>query len=204
MDLQQHWESVYQTKSPEQTSWYQPHLEMSLDWIIEAAPDRSSSILDVGGGESTLVDDLLNRGYSNLTVLDLAESAIRKTQARLSAAGQSVRWFTGDITEIRLPAGGFDLWHDRAVFHFLTEQPQRAAYLRQLAASLRTGGHVILATFGPDGPKKCSGLSVRRYSVHGLQLELGPQFQLEKSTIVEHRTPFGTMQQFVYCRFKSS
>lgn len=204
MDLQRHWESVYQTKSPNQTSWYQPHLQISLDWIAEAAPGRSSSIIDVGGGESTLVDDLLTAAYSNITVLDLSETAIRKSKKRLGAVEQRVHWLTGDITAVTLSNRGFDLWHDRAVFHFLTEPHQRAAYVRQLTTSLRTGGHVILATFGPDGPQKCSGLPVRRYSAQDLQKELGPQFQLEKTSTVDHQTPFGTTQEFVYCRFKFS
>ena|ERR1700758_464340 len=204
MDLQQHWERVYRTKSANQTSWYQPHLEISLDWIAEATPDRSSSIIDVGGGESTLVDDLLTEGYRDITVLDLSETAIRKSQERVGAVGQSVRWLVGDVTETPFPNHAFDLWHDRAVFHFLTEQRQRAAYVRQLADSLRTGGHSIIATFGPDAPEKCSGLPVRRYSAQDLQSELGPQFQLEKASTVEHWTPFETAQQFVYCRFKFS
>lgn len=204
MDLQHHWENLYRTKSANQTSWYQPHLQMSLDWIAEAAADRSSSIIDVGGGESTLVDDLLTEGYRNITALDLSETAIMKSRGRLEALGQSVRWVIGDVMETSLPAQAFDLWHDRAVFHFLTEPHQRAAYVRQLTTSLRTGAHVIVATFGPDGPERCSGLRVRRYSARDLQSELGPQFQLEKASTVEHRTPFGTTQQFVYSRFEFS
>lgn len=201
MDAQRHWEHIYQTKSPAQTSWYAPHLQTSLEWICEAAPDRWASIMDVGGGESTLVDDLLAAGYRDITVLDMAEAAIEKTRARLGANGNDVQWITGDVTKAALPAHAFTLWHDRAVFHFLTAPEQRAAYVRRLAASLKIGGRVILATFGPDGPEKCSGLPVRRYNADMLREELGPGFKLEKSVAVDHQTPFGTTQQFLYCRF---
>lgn len=201
MDTRRHWEHIYRTKSPSETSWFSPHLQTSLDWICEAAPDRSASMIDVGGGESTLVDDLLGTGYSDVTVLDVAEAAIAKTRARLGADADDVRWIAGDVTEVALPARAFALWHDRAVFHFLTAPEQRAGYVRQLAASLQAGGHVVLATFGPEGPEKCSGLPVRRYNADSLREELGPRFKLEKSAIVDHQTPFGTTQQFLYCRF---
>lgn len=201
MDAQRHWEHIYETKSPAQTSWHAPHLQTSLEWICEAAPDRSAPIIDVGGGESTLVDDLLELGYRDVTVLDVAASAIEKTRTRLGANAKDVRWIAGDVTNAPLPARGFALWHDRAVFHFLTTPEQRTKYVRQLAASLKAGGHVVLATFGPDGPEQCSGLPVRRYSADVLRKELGQQFSLEKSAVIDHETPFGTAQQFLYCRF---
>lgn len=203
-DRASHWETIYKTKTPLETSWYEPHLELSLNWITEAAPGRASSILDVGGGESTLVDDLLSRGYSRLTVLDIAQTALTKAQARLGPAAHDIHWIAGDVTEAALPPRAFDLWHDRAVFHFLTEPEQRAAYLRQLAAALKPGGQVILATFGPDGPEKCSGLPAMRYSTRSLQAELGLRFHLEETALVEHQKPFGGAQQFLYCRFKVS
>lgn len=202
MTSQRHWEEIYKTKSPAQTSWYEPHLQTSLDWIREAVPDRTASIIDVGGGESTLVDDLLSSGYRGVTVLELATSAIEKTRARLGADGSGVRWVAGDVTEAALPASEFALWHDRAVFHFLTAPEQRAVYVRQITTSLKLGGHVILATFGPEGPQKCSGLPVRRYDAELLSKELGARFRLEKSAIIDHQTPFGTKQQFLYCRFE--
>lgn len=182
-------------------SWHTPHLHTSLDWICEAVPDRAASIIDVGGGESTLVDDLLRAGYRDVTVLDVARAAIEKTRARLGADGNGLRWIVGDVTEIALPGSEFVLWHDRAVFHFLTEPEQRAAYVRQLTTTLKQDGHVILATFGPEGPQKCSGLQVRRYDADLLSKELGPRFHLEKTAIIDHQTPCGTMQQFLYCRF---
>jgi SAM-dependent methyltransferase len=202
MDTQTHWEQLYEAKSPEDTSWYQPHLQTSLDWIADVANSRSASIIDVGGGESTLVDDLLARGYGALTVLDIASAAIKKSQERLGAAAQSVVWLVGDVMTVTLPARTYDVWHDRAVFHFLTRPEQRLAYLRQLVSALKPGGQVVMATFGPDGPQKCSGLDVRRYDAGSLGRELGQEFHLLRSSIVEHRTPFGTVQQFLYCRFR--
>lgn len=204
MSLQSHWEHIYRTKSPHQTSWYEPHLATSLEWIMQAAPDRGAAIVDVGGGECTLVDDLLAHNYRVLSVLDLSPAALSKSQLRLGDAAQQVTWIAGDVTDIALTAATFDVWHDRAVFHFLTGPEQRAAYLRQLSASLKDGGQVIVATFGPDGPQKCSGLPTRRYSVETLSQEFGTQFRLARHALVNHQTPFGTTQQFLYCQFALS
>ena len=201
MGLYEHWEHLYGTKSPKETSWYQPHLQTSLDWISDGVKDKSASIIDIGAGESTLVDDLLASGYQSLTVLDLAAAAIRKSQDRLGPAARSVHWLVGDVTTVALPGSAYDVWHDRAVFHFLTEPGQRVAYVRQLASSVKAGGQIVLATFGPQGPEKCSGLDTKRYDAKSLQNELGPRFRLERSSIVDHQTPFGTTQQFLYCRF---
>lgn len=201
MDTQAHWEHIYETKSPEETSWYQPHLEISIDWISAAVKGLSSSIIDVGGGESSLVDDLLAAGYRNLTVLDVAGAAIKKLQERLGRGAQSVHWLQGEVTTVALPAHAYDLWHDRAVFHFLTGPQRRAAYLRQLVSALKPGGQVVMATFGPQGPEKCSGLNTKRYDAESLHYELGPEFQLVRSLVVMHQTPMGTMQQFLYCQF---
>lgn len=201
MDPHSHWEEIYRTKSPQQTSWFQPHLQTSLNWIVEAVPDRSASILDVGGGESTLADDLLAMRYGAVTVLDLAGSAIRKSQERLGRASDQIHWLAGDVNQLSLPVRNYDLWHDRAVFHFFTEPDQRSAYVRQLIAALKSGGHVVMATFGPEGPERCSGLPTRRYDAESLQRELGPEFRMVRSSLVDHQTPFGTAQQFLYCHF---
>lgn len=201
MASQSHWERIYQTKSPQETSWYQPHLQPSLDWISDACPNRSASIIDVGGGESALVDDLLVRQYRALTVLDVAEGAIKKSQDRLGAEAKGVNWLVGDVTEVSLLPRAYDVWHDRAVFHFLIEAEQRSAYIRQLSSSLKIGGHVVIATFGPEGPEKCSGLVTKRHDAPLLQHELGQDFRLMRSSIVEHKTPFGRTQQFLYCHF---
>jgi len=173
MDRKAHWEKVYATKAPQEVSWYRPHLERSLELIARAAPQPAAAILDVGGGESTLVDDLLGRGYKNITVLDISQTAFAVTQKRLGSAAGQVRWLVADVTEAALDEAAFDVWHDRAVFHFLTEQAQRAAYVRQVARAVKPGGHVIVSTFGPEGPAKCSGLDVMRYDAAALHGQFG-------------------------------
>jgi ubiquinone/menaquinone biosynthesis C-methylase UbiE len=199
MDPKAHWEKVYAGKAPDQVSWYRPHLETSLALIERAAASTSASIIDVGGGESTLVDDLFARGYQNLTVLDISQIAIDVTKQRLRTAAQRVRWLTGDVTKMKLEPRSFDVWHDRAVFHFLTSTEERRAYVENVARSVRTGGHVIVSTFGPEGPEKCSGLDVVRYDANSLHDQFGATFRLVESSKELHQTPFGTTQQFLYC-----
>jgi len=199
MDAKNHWEKIYSTKAPDAVSWYLAHLETSLALIERAAGAHSASIVDVGGGESTLVDDLLARGYQNITVLDISETAIDATKKRLGTAAEHVSWLVGDISEVQLTPNAYDVWHDRAVFHFLITPEQRAAYVRQVAAAVRPGGHVIVSTFGPEGPTKCSGLDVVRYDEVSLHKQFGVRFRLEESSKELHQTPFGTTQQFLYC-----
>ena len=199
MDTRTHWERIYTTKAPEQVSWYRPHLDTSLVLIERAAAAHSASVIDVGGGESTLVDDLLAQGYQDLTVLDVSQTAIDVTKERLGVAAESVCWLVGDITDVQLAPNAYDVWHDRAVFHFLTAPEQRAAYVRQVAGAVRPGGHVIVSTFGPEGPTRCSGLNVVRYDEESLHREFGVRFRLEESSKEVHQTPFGTTQQFLYC-----
>lgn len=199
MDTKAHWEKVYTTNAPDAVSWYRPHLEKSLELITCAIPDPAAAILDVGGGESTLVDDLLARGYKNLTVLDVSQTAFEVTKKRLGAAADQVRWLVADITEAELDAGAFNVWHDRAVFHFLTAEAQRAAYVRQVVRAVKPGGHVIVSTFGPEGPTKCSGLTVMRYDSASLHGQFGARFQLMGSSHELHQTPFGATQQFLTC-----
>ena len=199
MTTKAHWENVYQTKAVDEVSWYRPHLETSLRLIEDAAPDRDSAIIDGGGGEATLVDDLVSRGYTDVTVLDISHAAIGGAKDRLGFAAAPVHWITGDITSVGLEAARYDLWHDRAVFHFLTSADDRAAYVRQVALAVRPGGHVIVATFGLDGPEKCSGLDVVRYDADNLHGEFGPKFRLLDSVTELHETPWGTPQQFMYC-----
>jgi 2-polyprenyl-3-methyl-5-hydroxy-6-metoxy-1,4-benzoquinol methylase len=199
MNVQNHWEQIYGTKAPDAVSWYRPHLETSLELIERAAPDCSASIIDVGGGESTLVDDLLARGYENVTILDVSQTAIDVTKKRLGAASERVKWLAADITNAGLERCSYDMWHDRAVFHFLTAMEMRTAYVRQVAHAVKPGGHVIVSTFGPEGPTKCSGLEVVRYDADSLHKEFGARFHLLKSSEELHHTPFGTVQQFLYC-----
>jgi ubiquinone/menaquinone biosynthesis C-methylase UbiE len=202
METHEHWERLYQTKSPEQTSWYQPHLETSLEWIFRAAPDRSSAIIDIGAGESTLVDDLLATFCAKITVLDISETALQLSKIRLGSLAQRVQWIAGNVLHVSLPNRAYDLWHDRAAFHFLTEEMDRKLYLRQLESTLKTGGHAVLATFGPDGPERCSGLPTMRYNAELLQCELGPAFRLTRHSLLEHKTPSGKIQQFLYSDFQ--
>jgi len=199
VDSKSHWEKVYRTKQPNEVSWYRPHLDVSLQLIEEASPNRDAQIIDVGGGESTLVDDLLNRGYHNLSVLDVSATALVVAKERLGDKADKVDWLCGDVTTFAFSRHQYDVWHDRAVFHFLTKSEERAAYVRQVAHAVKPGGHVIVATFGPEGPTKCSGLDVVRYGADALHHEFGSDFQLVKHLTELHRTPAGLIQQFTYC-----
>ncbi len=200
MDVQQHWEKVYGSKPPDQVSWFRPHLKTSLALIERVARGNpSASIIDVGGGASTLVDDLIERGYRNITVLDISQAALDVAQKRLGKAAESVRWLRADVAQSSLPPRSFDVWHDRAVFHFLTTPEERLAYVRNVALAVKPGGHIIVSTFGPGGPTKCSGLDVMRYGAESLHEEFGARFRLVESSKELHHTPFGTTQQFLYC-----
>lgn len=199
MDAKTHWEKVYTTKEPKAVSWYRPHLETSLALIERAVQSRSASVIDIGAGESTLVDDLLATGYENIIVLDVSQTAVEVTKKRLGLLAKKIDWIVGDITQVRLEPFAYDVWHDRAVFHFLTSIEQRAAYVRSVAKAVNPGGHVIVSTFGPEGPTKCSGLEVMRYDTESLHNEFGTRFRLVESLKELHRTPFRTTQHFLYC-----
>ncbi len=199
MDDTNHWEKVYLTKAPDEVSWYSPHLHKSLQLIKRAAPSCDASIIDIGGGEATLVDDLLAHGYQNISVLDISQAAIDAARERLGKESKRVKWYVADITQMVFPSHQFDVWHDRAAFHFLTSEEQRVAYVRQVMSSVKPGGHVIVATFGPQGPEKCSGLDVVRYDPSSLHNQFGERFTLLDSSTEQHQTPFGTVQQFLYC-----
>jgi len=196
---QEHWEKVYQTKQPDSVSWFQEHATRSLEIIRSIGAPSDGQIIDVGGGASTLVDDLLIGGFKHMSVLDLSASALEVARKRLGPLGQNVTWITGDIRTVNLPAQTYDIWHDRAVFHFLTEPADRMAYVRQVIKAVKPGGHVIVATFAPDGPEQCSGLPVVRYDPDQLHGEFGPAFELLEHTSEEHKTPWGSVQHFVYC-----
>jgi len=202
MAAQTHWEKVYKEKAPDTVSWYCPHLGTSLAIIERAAAGCSATVIDVGGGESTLVDDLHARGYENITVLDISQTAIDVNRKRLGNAAERVNWLVADITKVNLEPSAYDVWHDRAVFHFLTAPSDRLSYVRQVAHAVKPGGHVIVSTFGPEGPTRCSGLDVVRYDAGSLHREFGAHFRLLESFTEIHRTPFGTSQQFLccYCR----
>ncbi len=198
MPAREHWESVYARKAPTEVSWYRAHLAESLRLIDAAAPRPDAAIIDVGGGASTLVDDLLARGHRNVSVLDVSAQAIEAAKARLGARAAAVHWLVADITRVALAPAAYDLWHDRAVFHFLREEADRARYVAAARRSLRPGGHILVATFGPEGPTRCSGLEVVRYDAGELRAALGDAFEPVTSSTELHTTPWGARQQFVY------
>lgn len=199
MDRKQHWERVYTTKNSDSVSWFQEHADHSLRLIHNTGLGKDAAIIDVGGGASTLVDDLVAEGYTDLTVLDLSASALAVAKKRLGTHTDSVHWLEGDITRLELPQHRFDIWHDRAVFHFLNTQKERMAYVQAVLRAVRPGGHVIVATFSEDGPLQCSGLPVMRYRPETLHAEFGDAFLLVEHEKEMHHTPSGAVQQFVYC-----
>lgn len=201
MDSKQHWETTYATKSTTQVSWYQAVPTVSLELIAKANLDRGASIIDVGAGASSLVDELVKRDY-RVTVLDLSAQALSVVRTRLGDHADRVRFLEADVTTVALPSGEFDLWHDRAVFHFLTTAEQRAGYLRTLHHALRPRGYALIATFDSDGPQRCSGLDVVRYSPQTLQQELGEHFVLVDERRELHKTPAGGEQRFQYSLFR--
>jgi SAM-dependent methyltransferase len=198
-DRKQHWENVYQQKSPHEVSWFQENPSLSLQLIQRCAIAKDAALIDVGGGASTLVDKLNNEGYTNITVLDVSEHALDHSKARLADKAKTVEWFAQDITCFE-PPHKFALWHDRAVFHFLTSQADRQKYIDVLKQALEPGGFVIIMAFATDGPVKCSGLDVVQYDAEKLMAELGPGFDLLETGHDVHDTPTGNQQKFAYFR----
>ena len=203
-DVKAHWEAIHSAKAPSQLSWHQFRPDLSLDFIKRTGIGKSSRIIDVGGGISSLVDGLLAEGYAHLTVLDISGSALQVSRRRLGESAAKVTWIEADITQVLLPSQAFDVWHDRAVFHFLTNSEDRRKYLYALQRSLRPAGHVIMASFALDGPSKCSGLDVQRYSPESMREEFGVGFELLGSAKETHVTPSGGEQRFVYCHMRSA
>ena len=199
MSSREHWDAIYSTKDANDVSWFRPHLERSLAFFEAAGIGREAAVIDIGGGASTFVDDLLDRGYENATVLDLSQSALDAARGRLGERAGRVRWVCADVTEASLPAAAYDFWHDRAVFHFLRDPLARRKYVAAVRRSLKPGGHIVVATFGPHGPEKCSGLEVMRYSPEELHAEFGPAFARLDSATETHVTPWGKEQEFIYC-----
>ena len=199
---QHHWENVYKTNSAEQVSWYQEQSSVSLKLITQCNLLKSANIIDVGCGASSLVLDLLKRGYSNLSVLDISEAALLKAKQQLGQLSAQVKWMCDDITQIELEDCKYHLWHDRAVFHFFTEAKQRQAYIKTLVTSLAEKGNFILSTFALDGPQKCSGLPIINYNQERLTALFAEYFELINFQEEVHKTPFDTEQKFIYCHFK--
>ena len=197
--MKTYWENIHQTKSPMQVSWYQEHPRFSLEYISRTDVDKADQIIDIGGGISTLVDDLLTNGYKNISVLDISVAALQTAQQRLGLQAKEVTWIEADITQAQLPYQFYNVWHDRAVFHFLTQPEGRQSYIKAVRHSVKPGGHVIVATFAADGPDHCSGLEVMRYNENDLHAEFGDDFEMVDSVRETHHTPFGTEQKFIYC-----
>ena len=199
MTLRDHWESVYRSKGATEVSWYQAEAKVSLDLIRRVAPDSDAPILDVGGGASTLVDGLLGAGYRRVTVLDLSGAALAVAQQRIGERAAAVTWVESDVLTALLPAAGFAVWHDRAVFHFLTDAGDRARYVARVREAVQPGGYVIVASFAPEGPTRCSGLEVVRYSPETMHAQFGERFRLLDTVREDHHTPSGVTQAFLYC-----
>ena len=199
MSRTSHWQQVYETKPVTEVSWFQDHADRSLSLIRESSVGPKASIIDVGGGASTLVDDLLLQGFERVTVLDVADAALEEGKRRLGLSAARVAWIVGDITVVALPESTYDFWHDRAVFHFLVDPSHRAAYVAAALRALRPSGYLMVATFADDGPTRCSGLPTMRYSGSQLHAEFGSSFQLIKQMREIHQAPSGTAQAFTYC-----
>lgn len=198
-----HWETIYQTKAIHEVSWYQPQPEISLELILATNPSKTAKIIDIGGGDSFLVDHLLDLGFQNITVLDISKSAIERAQARLGDKADAVTWIEADVSNYEL-AENYDIWHDRAAFHFLREEAEINRYIHSAATSIVPKGRLIIGTFSEKGPVKCSGIDIQQYSEDSLVKRFGPTFLKEASTYIDHPTPFNTLQNFIFCRLVKS
>lgn len=201
MDRKLHWENIYSTKALTEVSWYQPVPEQSLTLIQELVLNHDASIIDIGGGDSYLVDYLLKDGYTAVSVLDISAAAIDRAKSRLGNQANKVRWIIEDVTHFH-PSQSYDVWYDRATFHFLTEEEDIATYVSTVTNAVKSGGYLILGTFSENGPKKCSGIEIKQYSIESLQHTFEDSFDLLKGFYSEHMTPFATTQNFTFGVFK--
>jgi trans-aconitate methyltransferase len=201
LSRQHHWEKVYTTRGESEVSWFQETPALSLELIALVGAMQDSAIIDIGGGASRLVDHLVSLGYQDLTVLDLSAAALASARSRIGGRADRVTWITADVT-LWQPLRSYDVWHDRAAFHFLTEPNDQAAYIARLRRALRVGGHAIIATFAPDGPERCSGLTVSRYDADALAATLGAGFELIDTRRHDHTTPWGSVQKFQFSTFR--
>jgi ubiquinone/menaquinone biosynthesis C-methylase UbiE len=196
-----HWEKIYTDKAVQDVSWYREHLDTSLDLILKCGLALDAKLIDIGGGASTLADDLCKLGYLDVSVLDISKTALEKARQRLGRWADHVTWMEGDITKIQLPVEHYDLWHDRAVFHFLTSSATQDAYVEAATRAVKSGGYIIIATFSPEGPEKCSGLPVQRYDAASLARKF-PNCVLLDERREDHKTPAGVSQSFTYVKLQ--
>lgn len=201
MDKRKHWENVYQTKALTEVSWYQPIPQTSLNLLQQYTIPSDAKIIDIGGGDSFFVDHLLQLGYNNITVLDISEEAITKAKKRLLNNSEKVNWIVSDITDFK-PNIKYDFWHDRAAFHFLTEEQDIASYLQATKDGISDNGILAIGTFSESGPLRCSGIPIKQYSRSALEARFTPDFELLDSFTVDHKTPFDTVQNFTFGVFK--
>lgn len=197
----EHWEKIYQTKKPEEVSWFQPTPQTSLDFIKKFNIPETAKVIDIGGGDSFLVDHLLDLGFQNVTVLDISEAALERARKRLGSRAEKVKWIVADAGEFE-PVEQYDFWHDRAAFHFLTDKEEISKYISAAHKGLSPDGLLVIGTFSDQGPEKCSGLTIKQYSEESMTRRLQPLFQKIECTILNHRTPFDTVQNFVFCVFR--
>jgi len=200
-DRKNHWEQIYQTKKPDQVSWYQPTPVTSLSFFEQYNVPKEAKIIDIGGGDSFLVDHLLNRGYKDITVLDISESSLERAKSRLGDRSGLVKWIVEDAATFE-PTERYDFWHDRAAFHFLTKEDEIQNYINTVQQSINPSGILVLGTFSEQGPKKCSGIEIKQYSETSMTDRLKGSFEKIKCITVEHKTPFDTIQQFIFCSFR--
>lgn len=201
LNRRKHWETIYETKELHEVSWYQPKPEQSLELILKDKPNKDVALIDIGGGDSFLAEHLLNEGYHNISVLDISANSITRAKERMGVEAASINWIVSDIIEFE-PKGQYDIWHDRAAFHFLTAPDEIEQYVALATRSLSQNGRLIIGTFSKKGPTKCSGIDIMQYSVQNLEKTFQASFELEESITVEHPTPFGSKQEFVFCVFR--
>jgi len=200
-DRKNHWEQIYQTKKPDEVSWYQPMPVTSLSFFDQYNVPKEAKIIDIGGGDSYLVDHLLNLGYKDITVLDISESSLERAKSRLGNRSGLVTWIVADAATFK-PIERYDFWHDRAAFHFLTKEDEIQNYIHTVHQSINPSGILVLGTFSEQGPKKCSGIEIKQYSETSMNELLKGSFEKIKCITVEHKTPFDTIQQFIFCSFR--
>ena len=196
-----HWETIYKTKMPNEVSWFQPTPETSLDFFEHFKLPKTAKIIDIGGGDSFLVDHLLELGYNNITVLDISATALERAKQRLGERARIATWIVADVTSFK-PTEKYDFWHDRAAFHFLTAEDEIKHYLQTVQQSLNTNGILVLGTFSTEGSEKCSGLEIKQYSETTMTKRLHGVFEKIRCVTVDHQTPSDALQNFVFCSFK--